>query len=48
MTLLKTPVTDIKHLIPQKTPFVMIDTLLGFSATIVVSSFKVFSGQCFF
>lgn len=35
------PVTNIKHLIPQKYPFVMVDALLSFSKTEVVSSFKV-------
>lgn len=35
------PITNIKHLIPQKFPFVMVDELLSFSKTEVVSSFKV-------
>lgn len=48
MTLLKKPITNIMHLIPQKAPFVMVDTLLGFSTTIVVSSFKVLADNIFF
>ncbi|MCX7551469.1 hypothetical protein [Xanthomarina sp. F2636L] len=35
------PITDISHLIPQKSPFVMVDCLLDFSENKVVSSFKV-------
>lgn len=35
------PITDIKHLIPQKTPFVMVDTLVEFSADHLVSRFKI-------
>ncbi|OEK09614.1 hypothetical protein A8C32_13005 [Flavivirga aquatica] len=41
MILLQKPITNIEHLIPQKTPFVMVDSLLGFSETNVVSSLKV-------
>lgn len=42
------PITNIKHLIPQKTPFVMVDSLLDFSDTKVVSSFKVSDTDLFF
>lgn len=35
------PITDISNLIPQKNPFVMVDTLLDFSTNKVVSSFKI-------
>jgi 3-hydroxyacyl-[acyl-carrier-protein] dehydratase len=35
------PITNILHLIPQKTPFVMVDTLLEFSSEKIVSSFKI-------
>ncbi|MEO8932782.1 MAG: hypothetical protein ABI295_00625 [Xanthomarina sp.] len=35
------PITDISHLIPQKSPFVMVDTLLDFSNDQVTSSFKI-------
>ncbi|GGG35380.1 hypothetical protein [Bizionia arctica] len=35
------PITDISNLIPQKTPFVMVDTLMDFSSNHVVSSFKI-------
>lgn len=35
------PISDIRHLIPQKTPFVMVDTLKEFSAEHLVSNFKI-------
>jgi len=35
------PITDISNLIPQKTPFVMVDTLLEFSIKKIVSSFRI-------
>ena len=41
MTTEKLPITNISHLIPQKKPFVMVDTLLKFSSNKVVSSFKI-------
>jgi predicted hotdog family 3-hydroxylacyl-ACP dehydratase len=41
------PITDISQLIPQKTPFVMVDTLLDFSSNHVVSSFKVVENNLF-
>ncbi|TGV02245.1 hypothetical protein [Flavivirga rizhaonensis] len=48
MILLQKPITNIEHLIPQKTPFVMVDSLLGFSDTNVVSSLKVLETNIFF
>jgi predicted hotdog family 3-hydroxylacyl-ACP dehydratase len=41
------PLTDISQLIPQKTPFVMVDTLLDFSSNHVISSFKVSENNLF-
>lgn len=35
------PIADISHLIPQKKPFVMVDSLLEFTESHVVSSFKI-------
>lgn len=48
MILLEKPITNIKNLIPQKTPFVMIDSLLGFSDTSIVSSFKILESNIFY
>ena len=48
MNLLQEPITDIKNLIPQKAPFVMVDTLLGFSDTGLISSFKILDSNIFF
>jgi predicted hotdog family 3-hydroxylacyl-ACP dehydratase len=48
MILLEEPITNIKHLIPQKFPFVMVDTLLGFSETNLISSFKILESNIFF
>ena len=42
-----TPITEITHLIPQKNPFVMVDSLLDFSETMVQSSFTVKSDNLF-
>ena len=41
------PLTNITHLIPQKSPFVMVDCLLDFSNTTVVSSFKILQNNLF-
>jgi len=41
------PITNISHLIPQKTPFVMVDTLLDFSSDKVVSSFTILEDNLF-
>jgi predicted hotdog family 3-hydroxylacyl-ACP dehydratase len=35
------PLKDIRHLIPQKKPFVMVDTLLQFSSDKINSSFQI-------
>ncbi|AUS05975.1 hypothetical protein [Pseudotamlana carrageenivorans] len=47
MGTLQLPLRNIGHLIPQKWPFVMVDTLLQFSAEFVVSSFKVLEDNIF-
>jgi predicted hotdog family 3-hydroxylacyl-ACP dehydratase len=41
------PITDVSELIPQKTPFVMVDTLLDFSSNHVISSFKILENNLF-
>src|SRR5690606_12658679 len=41
------PITVISHLIPQKVPFVMVDTLVHFSGNEVVSSFKIIESNLF-
>lgn len=41
------PITEITHLIPQKTPFVMVDTLVEFNKESLVSSFEVKSDNLF-
>ena len=41
MGLLKLPITNITHLIPQKSPFVMVDTLSEFSNEKITSRFKI-------
>lgn len=41
MNVSKLPIHNISHLIPQKTPFVMVDALLEFSKNTVVSSFTI-------
>lgn len=48
MILLEKPITNITHLIPQKTPFVMVDSLLGFSNTNIISAFKISETNIFF
>ena len=35
------PITDISHLIPQKSPFVMVDSLLEFTENQILSSFRI-------
>jgi len=47
MAITDLPITDISNLIPQKTPFVMVDTLLEFSAEKIVSSFKILENNLF-
>lgn len=41
------PIYNITHLIPQKTPFVMVDALLDFSKTFVLSSFQISDDNLF-
>lgn len=41
------PLTNISHLIPQKAPFVMVDTLLEFTPEKLVSSFKILDNNLF-
>ncbi|WP_250433816.1 hypothetical protein [Hanstruepera flava] len=41
------PINDISNLIPQKSPFVMVDSLLDFSGNSVVSSFKILENNLF-
>jgi len=41
------PVQDISNLIPQKTPFVMVDTLLEFSQENIISSFTIKQNNLF-
>lgn len=48
MNVIENPITNIGHLIPQKFPFVMVDTLVSFSKTDVTSSFKIKKGNLFF
>jgi predicted hotdog family 3-hydroxylacyl-ACP dehydratase len=47
MTITGLPITDISHLIPQKSPFVMVDTLVAFSDEKIVSSFKILDTNLF-
>ena len=41
------PLTNISHLIPQKVPFVMVDSLLEFTQEKVVSAFKILDTNLF-
>tara|TARA_R110002012_G_scaffold322083_1_gene554847 strand:+ start:27078 stop:27509 length:432 start_codon:yes stop_codon:yes gene_type:complete len=41
------PITNIADLIPQKIPFVMVDTLVEFSAESLVSNFKILDENIF-
>lgn len=47
MTTPALPITNISHLIPQKTPFVMVDTLVEFSPENLVSNFKILDANIF-
>lgn len=47
MTASVLPISDIRHLIPQKTPFVMVDTLLDFSEQHLVSNFTIVATNIF-
>ena len=48
MNSIENPITDIKSLIPQKFPFVMVDTLVLFNETEVVSSYKIEESNIFY
>lgn len=41
------PITSIAHLIPQKKPFVMVDTLVAFSNEKIVSRFTILDSNLF-
>lgn len=41
------PLSDIKHLIPQKSPFEMVDTLLDYSENSLTSAFTIQSSNIF-
>ncbi len=47
MAILDLPITDISNLIPQKKPFVMVDTLLEFSPKKIVSSYSILDSNLF-
>jgi len=48
MNLIENPITDIRNLIPQKAPFVMVDTLVSFNDSEVVSSYKIEESNVFY
>jgi len=48
MSAIETPITNIGHLIPQKHPFVMVDTLVSFSKTDIISEFTIKKDNMFF
>lgn len=48
MVKLQFPINNISHLIPQKTPFVMVDNLLDFTESTVISSFTILENNLFF
>lgn len=48
MNLAKNPITNIGHLIPQKFPFVMVDTLVSFSKSDAISEFTIKKENLFF
>lgn len=48
MNLVENPITKIGHLIPQKYPFVMVDTLVSFSKSDVTSNFTIKKDNLFF
>ena len=47
MNLIKKHIKDVKHLIPQKFPFVMVDTLCSFTAENLISSFTILDQNIF-
>ena len=48
MNLIDNPITDIRSLIPQKFPFVMVDTLVSFNETEVVSKYTIEESNIFY
>ena len=48
MNVVENPITKIGHLIPQKFPFVMVDSLVSFSKTDVTSTFTIKKDNLFF
>jgi len=48
LNIIDQPIKNIEHLIPQKKPFVMVDVLLYFSKTKVVSSLTIRKNNIFF
>lgn len=48
MNLLEKPITDVSSLIPQKVPFVMVETLVLFNESEVVSSYKIKESNIFY
>jgi len=48
MNVVENPITNIGHLIPQKFPFVMVDTLVSFSKTDITSNFTIKKDNLFF
>ena len=48
MNVVENPITNIGHLIPQKFPFVMVDTLVSFSKTDISSLFTIYNDNLFF
>ncbi len=48
MNLIDKPITDILNLIPQKAPFVMLDALISFNTSEVVSKYKISNSNIFY
>ncbi len=48
MNLIKKPIKDIRSLIPQKDPFVMVDTLLSFTENTITAGLTVLENNIFF
>ncbi|NQY30023.1 MAG: hypothetical protein HRT69_11200 [Flavobacteriaceae bacterium] len=48
MNIIENPITDVRNLIPQKFPFVMVDTLVSFNESEVVSSYKIEESNIFY
>ena len=48
MNIIENPIIDVRNLIPQKFPFVMVDTLILFNESQVVSSYKIEESNIFY